>query len=130
MTMNERITILRAARLNLLQLHKLLIDFERNNFEMEFGAQSSGRFLQLLLSDERFEWLRVYSKLIVQIDENLELDDGITDEKIDNFLNEIKKIIYLEEAEEKFKTNYQNALQQDVEILGKHMDFKEFLSNI
>ena len=128
--MNSSIEILRAARLHLLQLHKLLIDFERESFEREFGAQSSGQFLQLLLSDERFEWLRLFSKLIVQIDENLELDDGITEEKIDNFLGEIKRIIYLEEVGEKFRTNYQNALQKEVEILGKHQDLKTFLAKI
>lgn len=112
-----------------MQLHKLLIDFERENFEREFGTQTSGQYLQLLLTDEKFEWLRVISKLIVQIDEKMELDDGISQEMIESFLEEIRKIIYLEEMEERFKLKYQNALQQDVDILGKHTDLKNFLSN-
>lgn len=128
--MKELTENLRAARLYLLQLHKLLIDFERSNFESQFGAQSSGRFLQLLLSDEKFEWLRVFSKLIVRIDENLELDDGITQEMIENYLSEIKNIIYLDDVGEEFKLKYQNALQENIEILGKHSDLKNFLSDI
>ena len=122
-------TNLRKARLLLLQLHKLLIDFEREVFEREFGVQSSGQFLQLLLTDEKFDWLRVFSKLIVDIDEKLDLDDGISNEMIENYMAKIKEIVYLENAEEIFKQKYQNALQENIDVLGKHTELRNFMTS-
>ena len=46
------------VRRALLRLHKALIDSERAAFEARAGATSNGQFLQLLLQDPFFVWLR------------------------------------------------------------------------
>ena len=59
------------VRRGLLRLHKALVDSERAAFEVGSGALSNGQFLQLLLQDPYFTWLRPYSALIAEIDEAL-----------------------------------------------------------
>ena len=73
---------LRYARNILLSLHKSLIDFERAGYERIHGRLNAGQFLNVLLEDESFVWLRKFSMLIVEIDEMFDLKDGITDEMV------------------------------------------------
>ncbi|MFV0387189.1 MAG: hypothetical protein ACK5NT_00400 [Pyrinomonadaceae bacterium] len=90
--MDERRSALKEARNLLLKLHKILMDQDRTRYEFEFGALSAGRFLELLMSDERFAWLRVLSTLIVRIDEAFDLDDGISEEMIRKFFEETNSL--------------------------------------
>jgi hypothetical protein len=56
----------------LLTLHKALLDSERTAYEISHGAiASSATFLNLLINDPSFQWLRPITTLIVQIDETL-----------------------------------------------------------
>lgn len=60
------------VRETLLALHKSLLDSERTSYEMVHGPIASpGVFLQLLINDNRFAWLRPITTLVVQIDETL-----------------------------------------------------------
>jgi len=69
---------LMEVRRALLRLHKALIDSERARFERERGALSNGQFLQALLTDPFFAWLRPYSALVADIDEALAGDEPVT----------------------------------------------------
>ncbi len=60
---------LKEVRMGLLRLHKALIDAERAEVERRNGPMSNGHFLQMLIQDEGFAWLRPFSELIVQMDE-------------------------------------------------------------
>jgi hypothetical protein len=63
---------LAELRLILLNLHKALLDSERTAYEIGHGAIASpAAFLQLLINDPSFQWLRPITTLIVQIDETL-----------------------------------------------------------
>jgi hypothetical protein len=83
---------IKQARNRLLKLHKVLMDRDRSVYEMENGPVSPGRFLEMLLSEPRFEWLRVLSMLIVRIDEAFDLDDGVSPEMLEGFSREIRDI--------------------------------------
>src|ERR1051325_6370928 len=75
-------TRLGAVRRALLKLHKALLDDERIEFERVRGRiASSGEFLQLVLNDEWFAYLRPLSALVVQIDELLD-DERIEFERV------------------------------------------------
>jgi hypothetical protein len=67
-------TILRAndVRKRLLDLHKALIDAERLIFERQHGRQTPGAFLDLLVNEQSFAWLRPWTALIVRLDEAVE----------------------------------------------------------
>lgn len=59
---------LREVRRGLLRLHKALIDAEREAFQAGHGGLSNTQFLQALVDDPFFQWLRPFSGLIVEID--------------------------------------------------------------
>ena len=69
---------LREVRNRLLDLHKLLLDDERAVYEQLYGRISNQAMLQLLISDQRFAWLRRLSTLVVEIDELLASKTTVT----------------------------------------------------
>src|SRR5437588_8455803 len=63
---------LAELRQTLLTLHKALLDSERTSYELVHGTiPSPGAFLQLLINDSWFAWLRPVTTLLVEIDEAL-----------------------------------------------------------
>ena len=63
---------LSSVRQLLLELHKALLDSERTQYEIVHGPIASpAAFLQLLINDEKFAWLRPTTTIIVQVDETL-----------------------------------------------------------
>jgi hypothetical protein len=63
---------LTEIRHQLLTLHKALLDSERTSYELVHGPiPSASSFLQLLINDSWFAWLRPITTLLVQIDESL-----------------------------------------------------------
>ena len=75
----ERLT---AVRDGLLGLHKSLLESERVGYERAHGRIGSRQeFLTLALQDEWFAWLRPVSELIVLMDELLQGDEPVTDER-------------------------------------------------
>lgn len=71
--MMESIGEIRSA---LLDLHSALIEAERSAYEQEIGPiQGPNHFLQLLTTDDWFEWLRPISHLVSHIDAQMESDE-------------------------------------------------------
>ena len=124
----QKIILLKEARLQLLKLHKQLIGIERENFEKSNGQITSGQFLSLLLNDQNFEWLRRFSTLIVEIDEMLDLDDGFTEAMIEKHLSQMRELLKLNIGDEDFIKKYKNFLQNNSDVAGKHSELKKILS--
>lgn len=123
----SKVSLLKESRLQLLRLHKLLVDAERKKYEDVNGQVSSGHFLNLLVGDPNFEWLRKFSTLIVEIDEMLDLDDGYTENMIDKYISQMRGLLALETSDAEFIKKYENALQTDAEIFAKHNELKKML---
>ena len=119
---------LRYARNILLALHKSLIDFERTGYERLHGPMNAGQFLNTLLEDENFAWLRKFSTLIVEIDEMFDLKDGITGEMVSASLTKIRELVNMSEPDEFFRAKYQFALQNSVEAAGSQGQLQALLS--
>jgi len=119
---------LRYARNLLLTLHKSLIDFERAAYENVHGRLNAGQFLNVLLEDENFAWLRKFSMLIVEIDEMFDLKDGISDEMVSSNLKKIAELVGMQDEDEFFRAKYRNALQTDPEIAGTQAQLQGLLS--
>jgi hypothetical protein len=65
-------TTLQSAQQALLHVHKALLEEERRRYEAQHGRVPSAMvFLQLLLNDPWFAWIRPMSGLAAQIDEAL-----------------------------------------------------------
>ncbi len=123
--LDEKTTLLKEARLRLLKIHKLLIDIERESYENENGKITSGHFLNLLLNDANFEWLRRFSTLIVEIDEMLDLDDGFTVDMIEIHLSQMRSLLDFQTEDNEFNLRYQQALRSHPEVLSLHNELKE-----
>jgi len=119
---------LRYARNLLLTLHKSLIDFERAGYEKMHGKLNAGQFLNVLLEDENFAWLRKFSMLIVEIDEMFDLKDGISDEMVSSNLRKIGELVGMQDEDEFFRAKCRNALQADPEIAGTQAQLQGLLS--
>lgn len=100
---SKRLGNLKGARNRLLSFHKVLIDRERREIERVSGNVTPGQFLNMLMNDSQFEWLRTISRLVVRIDEAFELDDGISFELVESFETEISAMFDRTEAHEEFK---------------------------
>lgn len=121
----------KQARGRLLRLHKVLMDWDRARYEAQHGPQTAGKFLEMLLSEPRFEWLRVLSTLIVRIDEAFDLDDGVSNEMLEGFRQEIRDIFDEDSGEyQEFQERFREALPliEDVRVLREeilaHIDWQ------
>ena len=124
----QKTRLLKEARFQLLKLHKLLVDSERAVYEHGNGQVTSGQFLNVLINDKDFQWLKKFSNLIVEIDEMFDLDDGVSLEMIESYLLKMKELLELNENDDDFKNKYTKVLQYNSEIEGKHQQLKIFLS--
>ncbi len=108
-----KVETLKLARNILLTLHKSLLDFERVGYEQMHGKMNAGQFLNVLLENESFAWLRKFSMLIVEIDEMFDLKDGISDEMVESNIAKVRELITMEIPDETFRGRYQYALDND-----------------
>lgn len=124
----EQTEKLKNARNLLLKLHKALVDHERSTFEAFNGKASSTDFLNLLLNNKDFEWLRRFSTLIVDIDEMFAQKDGFADDAIAAHLDRIRELAAMDGEDEYFRAKYQMALQNDLDAAALHAELKKALA--
>jgi len=87
-------TTLTTAQRALLHVHKAILDEERKRYELAHGrVPSAMAFLQLLLNDPWFAWIRPMSGLAAQIDETLFAKPGETAMSPDLLLEEARFLL-------------------------------------
>ena len=112
---------LRAVRAPLLKLHKALLDAERIAYEKQLGRiENPGAFLQLLMHDPWFAWLRPLSGLIVLIDEHLDAGMEPRDTTAAGLLAQVRAFIKPEADAQRQK--YQDLLQQHPDVVMANRD--------
>ena len=117
------------VRRGLLRLHKALVDSERAAFEVGSGALSNGQFLQLLLQDPYFTWLRPYSALIAEIDEALAADDGIDPPQAGIFVRRVRELVSVTEVNTGAPSRYHEVRSRDPDVLFAHADLARRLKD-
>ena len=123
----NNVDLLRSSRDSLLKLHKTLIDHERAIYEGINGPRTPGQFLNILLEDPDFAWLRKFSTLIVEIDEMFAQKDGYSNETVDQHLAALRTLISMEDEDEAFRAKYQAGLQQDLDAAGHQGNLRKLL---
>lgn len=100
----------------LLRLHKALLDDERVSYERVHGRISSnGEFLQLVLGDAWFAWLRPLSQLMAKLDElGEESSDG---QDTVTLVASIRTLLTPTEEGEGFGRQYHEALQRGPDVV-------------
>jgi len=119
---------LKNARNILLRLHKSMLDLERKMYEGIHGETTPSEFLNLLMQDEDFSWLRRFSILIVEIDEMFASKDGYGEEAVDLNLRKVRELAEMTEPDEYFRAKYQFAIQRDPDAAGLHSELKRVLT--
>jgi hypothetical protein len=105
---------LAQLRRPLLDLHKTLVDAEREDYERTRGRMSDGDFLKALIDDPAFAWLGALTALIVRLKE-LEAADVPKE-----YLAEIRRLLKPDPAGSSFQRKYGELLQRRPEALVAH----------
>lgn len=106
---------------SLLRLHKALLDDERVSYERVHGRiPSNGEFLQLVLGDAWFAWLRPLSQLIVKLDEVGEEDRSPDGPDTATFIAFVRTLLTPSEEATGFSKHYYDALQREPDVVLAH----------
>ena len=117
---------LRELSRRLAELHRLLLDRERAEYERRHGAIPSGRMLQLVLNDAHFAWLRELSSAMARIDEAVDADDPITARDVEAAFREVHRLLKSADTDT-FQEKYRDALQESPDVVMAHAAISEVL---
>jgi len=105
----------------LLRLHKALLDDERVFYERVHGRiPSNGEFLQLVLGDAWFAWLRPLSQLMARLDELGEEEEASASAEITALMTSVRTLLTPTEEGEGFGRHYYDALQREPDVVLAH----------
>lgn len=108
------------VRRALLRLHRALLESERRSYERGRGSVGgSGEFLQLVINDPWFAWLRPVSELIVRVDELLEPAQEGTESDALGALGQAAALVRPARGGE-FGRRYAAALQESPDVVLAH----------
>jgi hypothetical protein len=121
---------LKSIRETLLSLHKALLDSERTSYELIHGKiGSSSEFLQLLISDARFAWLRPVTTLIVQIDEALAAKNPPREgREFEQLIQDTRALLSPSRETNEFWGRYYGAVQRDPGVAVLHARMEQQLA--
>lgn len=110
-------------------LHRSLVDVERNNYEREWGpVGDGGQLLQLLTKHPQFDWLHQLSEFIVDIDE-LADQDAVTDADVRAVIKQANALLTTSETgTSDFSQRYVALLQDHPALVMAHANVRRVLS--
>jgi hypothetical protein len=109
-------------RNDLLSLHKALLDSERSLYEKVHGPiPSPGAFLQLVIGDSWFAWLKPMTALVVEIDETLAARDLADADDYRQLISRAGILLNPEQPNNGFAEHYADVLQRDSEVAYLHV---------
>jgi len=118
------------VRQTLLVLHKALLDSERTSYEIVHGPiASSAAFLQLLINDHWFAWLRPITTLVVLIDETLAAKKPPASSKdFERLVNDTRALLSPSREANGFWQRYSGVMQRDPGVAVVHEKLEKQLA--
>ena len=111
----------------LLRVHKALIDHERVRYERERGSIGGpGAFLQVLIHDPWFAWLRPISELVVRIDEFVASKQPTDPMEGEALLTQARELLTPAEDGAGFRREYYRALAESEAVALAHAEWRLF----
>jgi hypothetical protein len=124
----SHLTTLRNA---LLRWHKSLLDAERAAYERDVAhIASTGQYLQLVLDDPWFAWLREVSQLIVIVDETLAQKEPATAADATRLIGKARELLLPSESGSEFARHYDQAMQRDPSVVLAHAKMMQAFAEI
>jgi hypothetical protein len=120
---------LKDARLQLLRLHKALLDAEKMAYEIEYDRINSNmEFFGLVLEHEWFQWLRPMSGFIAEVDEAIGNKKApITPETAIVYLERTVILVEVNPHGEHPARKYYDAIERDPDVARLHVELVEVL---
>ena len=119
---------LRGIRGALLRLHKTLLERERDEYERGHGKISNSyEYLNLVMHNPSFAWLRNLSELIVQIDEALDGRETASEATANALIQQSRLLLTPNEAGPEFQRKYYASVQESPEVVLAHAEFAKLL---
>lgn len=114
---------------NLLHLHKTLLETERSRHEKKTGrVLDNNEYFNLVVSHPDFQWLRTLSGAIALLDEEAEQEPG-DEEKIRAHLSVLAKILTASENDNsEFAKKYPAALAESRDVADLDKGIKEMIN--
>lgn len=107
-------------RRNLLELHRVLVELERGDYQKAHGPQSAGEFLQVMAFGDEMRWLEPLSRLITMLDEAI---DGLADAQATPLAvaQRMRDLLSLDrDSDDPFKRRYAERFDQSPELVQSH----------
>lgn len=110
-------------------LQKELLSSLKDQYDAENGYESQPtEWFQVLMTSERYAWMRELTSLMADIDIMTELD-FITDNHVAIARAEIERLL-LAQNEEHFNKNYRNHLVSGVSLMPLHNQLKSHVQHL
>jgi len=114
----ETRNLLTELRNLMLEQHKLLLDRERGRYELTNGPIAGpGPFLQLVLNDPHFAWLKQISSLVVEIDEALSRRSTAGQPEAEALVAQAGELMKPREVGTDFQVRYNQAVQESPDVV-------------
>ena len=121
---------LQQVRDVLLELHRALLTLESETRGRDNRPVSPQHLLRLLLESDELAWLRPISSLIAEMDVLLDADHVPSAWAYKDLLQQAVRMFHLEDEAAEFTLKYREALQQSLEVAGRHGELRGLLRSV
>ncbi len=111
---------LKTVRLLLLELHRLVLAVEREEYERQHGRVNGAAFLRVLTTDPAFLWLKPMTAMILAMDDMLDAADDLQAADRVDAIERVRALITPDESGSEFQRRYADVLQQSPHVLLAH----------
>jgi hypothetical protein len=125
-------TRLKSLRDGLLRLHKSLLELQRATYQRDVAPITSmGQYLNLVLSDPAFLWLRELSAFVVMIDEAMaQKKPPATAEDAERLIAGARTLLTPAEEGTGFARAYFEIMQREPAAVLAHRDMLEVMNGL
>jgi hypothetical protein len=125
-------TRLKSLRDGLLHLHKSLLELVRSAYERDVAKiTSTGQYLNLVLDDPAFLWLRELSAFIVMIDEALaQKAPPLAEADAERLIVQARALLSPSEDGIGFARGYFEIMQRDAAAVLAHSDMLKVMNSL
>lgn len=114
----------------ILRLHKTLLDAAKIEYEAKNGAIAGvNQYLQLVLDDPHFAWLRKISSLVALIDEAVSIRRAASEPDALALLEEARMLLNFQAEDKDFNDKFQLALQKNPDAVLYYNEALGFLED-